>query len=279
MSALETRYLGHCQICEGEQKLAGGRVQPDPPGSTRALLVHHGYRRPGDGAIHGDCPGVAHEPYEHSCEQCKVYLAERQQLLAVKHNYLANLKAGNVTRFVDRSLVRHGLGSWVEFVAGVTAPWLWEQYVKNRIAAVEWSIVEVEREVTRMEKRIAAWKLAPIRTIEEEKAEKRAAKAVRDAEKAEKRAAKRAKEDATKAKLEALRQRRETISKEFRDAFLKAAAEKDLAEGRRLAAKLCLGKHSWLSARDLEIPEAFIALGLATREKTERGEWVRYLVY
>lgn len=47
---LTTRYIGNCQICEGEQKLHDGR------------MVHHGYKRPGDGQIDGDCPGVHADP-------------------------------------------------------------------------------------------------------------------------------------------------------------------------------------------------------------------------
>ena len=49
-----TRYLGNCQVCEGDQKLHHGR------------MVHHGYKRPGDGFI--VCPGVHQVPYEVSCD-------------------------------------------------------------------------------------------------------------------------------------------------------------------------------------------------------------------
>ena len=56
-----TRYIGNCQICEGDQKLHVGR------------MVHHGYQRPGDGAIRGDCPGVGQVPYEVSCDLVKSY--------------------------------------------------------------------------------------------------------------------------------------------------------------------------------------------------------------
>lgn len=40
-----------CQICECQQATRNGR------------MVHHGYKRPGDGYQHGDCYGVGHAPY------------------------------------------------------------------------------------------------------------------------------------------------------------------------------------------------------------------------
>lgn len=56
--------LGHCPVCEGEFKVRAGK------------LVHHGYERPGDGMIHGDCFAVGYEPYERSPKGCEDYKAE-----------------------------------------------------------------------------------------------------------------------------------------------------------------------------------------------------------
>jgi len=41
-TTLRVGTLGTCPVCEGEYKVKGG------------VLVHHGYRRPGDGAISND---------------------------------------------------------------------------------------------------------------------------------------------------------------------------------------------------------------------------------
>lgn len=41
-----------CQVCERQQCV-----------DSRGVMVHHGYTRPGDGWIHGDCFGVGHKPY------------------------------------------------------------------------------------------------------------------------------------------------------------------------------------------------------------------------
>lgn len=46
-----------CQACEGFFKL-----------NEKGLVVKHGFRRPGDGFLRGECLGVGHLPYEASCE-------------------------------------------------------------------------------------------------------------------------------------------------------------------------------------------------------------------
>lgn len=77
--ATVARYIGQCQVCEGDFKLLGGR------------LVHHGYKRPGYGEIVGDCPGVHEPPYEVSCELVKVLLAKHEPELAAAKDYLVEV--------------------------------------------------------------------------------------------------------------------------------------------------------------------------------------------
>src|SRR5271157_2183951 len=79
-----TRYIGNCQICEGDQKLHDG------------LMVHHGYRRPGTGYIVGDCPGVGEVPYEVSCELIKAHVARLKVYVKNRKAYLAALQSGRV---------------------------------------------------------------------------------------------------------------------------------------------------------------------------------------
>src|SRR5271157_5749029 len=90
-----TRYIGNCQICEGDQKLHDG------------LMVHHGYRRPGTGYIVGDCPGVGEVPYEVSCELRKAYLAA--------------LQSGRVKTVWGSQGLRR-VPQLVEYAVGVTEP-------------------------------------------------------------------------------------------------------------------------------------------------------------
>ena len=132
-----TRFIGNCQICERDQKLHVGR------------MVHHGYKRPGDGFILGDCPGVGQDPYEVSCDLVKSYRAGVEGRLANLESYLANLKAGKITYL--RELRKFWFGrqpsEWVEYVAGVTAPHYWTTAVANVTYQTESSISQCKRDI------------------------------------------------------------------------------------------------------------------------------------
>lgn len=80
-----TRHVGNCQICEGDQKLLDSR------------MVHHGYRRPGDGVIHGDCPGVGEVPYEVSCDLIKSHKTGLEAMLVGFRKRLRDILEGRVT--------------------------------------------------------------------------------------------------------------------------------------------------------------------------------------
>ena len=83
------RHVGNCQLCESDQKLRDGR------------MVHPGDLRPGDGYIHGDCPGVDEVPYEVSCDLIKVHKAALEHQLAGLRKRLAAIVAGEVTHFTQ----------------------------------------------------------------------------------------------------------------------------------------------------------------------------------
>lgn len=68
-----------CQVCERHQALEAGGV-----------LTHHGYRRPGDGSILGDCAGVGHAPYP-ATDALESYLASLQRHLEALRGQLADL--------------------------------------------------------------------------------------------------------------------------------------------------------------------------------------------
>lgn len=258
-----TRYIGNCQICEGDQKLHNGR------------MVHHGYQRPGHGTIVGDCPGVGGVPYEVSCDLVKSYKRGVKIQLLILKDRLADLKEGRVSYLTQ--VERHG--SWgtigqnvvIEFIAGVTEPYRWQRALESATWGVESNVRHCEREIERCERRIAAWKPLPIRTVEEEQVkadgEKAARKAVRDAA----RAARAAKYAASKAKQEALEAKRAAIRKDFEDKFRAlAAGSETLAyrqfEARKLLAELAKKKYRWTSKWELHCEEAFIALELAKQD-------------
>ncbi len=66
--------LGHCPVCSKLQKLAFRQ--------NTALMVLHGYARPGWGFISGSCFGVDSPPYELSAEGCVDYIAYLEREMA-----------------------------------------------------------------------------------------------------------------------------------------------------------------------------------------------------
>lgn len=266
-----TRYVGSCQICEGEFKL-----------TTDHVMVHHGYKRPGHGFIVGDCMAVGAPAYEQSCEVLKAYTAGIRKTLEDKRSYQAKLLAHEV-KVIPRATWPNGRGFnarpvWVDTHEG--EPEFARAYESAKYQ-VEADIRNYEREVARCEARIAAWKLLPVRTVEEVAREAKAAqdarKAVRDAAKAKRQAEAKARAD----KAADLKARREAIAAEFKAGFEKLAAGEITPEVKaaayKLAEKVSLRKHSsWLYCRDLGCDDALILLGLATRETVNGHPWIKY---
>lgn len=262
----KTRFLGCCQICGQEQKLHGGK------------LVHHGYKRPGWGEIVGDCYGVHAVPYEVSCELVKEYLGLVQRRLTEASSDLARWRAGKVTYFTEESRRFRGTSVLEHYALGVTEYWRFVRAVESRIHGMEQTVRLLTGEVKRLEKRIADWKPAATRTIEERMAEERAAKDVRAAERAAARKAKADKVAATQAKQAALAAKRQAIMDDFSVRFVALAAKPDSHERAREAMNLAYEtkktKYSFMYTRDLKCDEALITLGLARRDDRN---WVRYL--
>lgn len=204
-NATSTRHVGNCQVCEKDQKVQDGR------------MVHHGYVRPGDGRIHGDCPGVAQLPYEVSCDLVKVMRFSAQDELAHTEARLADLEAGRVpvlTEWVKR-WVRTDTGHedrLVEnvYVAGVTERREFRYQTDRQIDRARQAIRHLTRHVTHLDARIAAWQARPVRTVEEEVRKAEAVKAERQAVLEARRAERKAKEDAKAARKADMMKRRFT---------------------------------------------------------------------
>lgn len=75
---IATRYVGFCAACEGDFRLTDHAQDAHQHGQRvrhgDLVLVHHGFKRPGEGEIRGDCMCVAQVPYEVSCEPLRPYL-------------------------------------------------------------------------------------------------------------------------------------------------------------------------------------------------------------
>jgi hypothetical protein len=264
---MTTRYVGNCQICEGDQKLHGGR------------LVHHGYQRPGHGYIVGDCPGVHEPPYEASCDLLVRHIAGLCGYIERQTDYLARLQGGEIAELYLEEREGHGRDRrtvQVRVVAGTPdankydisySATRWERALRHAVSETESNLRAAKADIVRCKKRVVAWVEKPIRTVEEEqqkadglRAERKAAKqAVRDA-----RAAKKA---ATAAKHEALKAKRAAIRADF-DAQFNALAASTAPDRKAAAIRLLQQtrktKFAWLALWDLRCETALRDLGLAT---------------
>jgi hypothetical protein len=269
--ATTTRFIGNCQICEGDQKLHNER------------MVHHGYKRPGHGSIEGDCPGVDEVPYETSCELIKAYKLRIEAQLVNLTTYLADLKAGKITHITEYRIYRSRKSEFIEYHAGVTAPHTWSSALQSKTYQIESSIEQCRFTIERCARRIAAWKPMPIRTVEEEQAKADADKAARKAVVDAARAARAAKKAATKAKQEALEARRTAIMDDFRSQIRALVESPESDEARKAAAvklaqEMKKSKYSWMSIYRLGCDQEFVKLGLARPEKGYHDrEYVTYL--
>lgn len=196
MSAnVKVGLLGICPACEGEFKVRDGK------------LVHHGFTRPGDGQIHGDCFAVGYEPYQRSTKGCEDYKAVIETRLADLEKFLNEIPART---YWSELVVKGWSRSEIEtrqYVLGVTDRYTWERFVDNKTRETEYAIRQCKSEIARMERLIGAWSLKDLREVTEEVAAAQV-KAQRDARAAE-RAAKKAEKDAKAAALKAKRDARD----------------------------------------------------------------------
>lgn len=117
---------GTCQCCFGGYETR----QKGDKGDFR--LVLHGYQRPGDGYIIGDCRGHGHVPYEVSCEQTKVFREELKGILAAREERREQLQTDKVPtltasvstgkRIPDTNPRHRGYGMTVEEHKDVEVP-------------------------------------------------------------------------------------------------------------------------------------------------------------
>ncbi len=130
-----------CQLCEGHFC------------SKQGLLVKHGYKRPGDGYLHGECGGTGHAPFP-ATDALVVY----RDMIARMHSdtfaWLSSLHAGVVTHAVvkdedaqwqamrcPRSERAALLLKTRDLFVGVSAP----DDLKKAFAAMTWAAEQKER--------------------------------------------------------------------------------------------------------------------------------------
>lgn len=267
--------LGTCGVCEREIAVQDGK------------LVHHGYRRPGDGQIHGDCFAVGYEPYERSTEASVAYQKMVAASIPGMQARLSRLLDGKVASFKEFD---HWKRQVVYYAVGVTELYAWVQQVQAKIHEVEGRIRMAEFEVARMDKLVAAFELRPLGS------ESRAGEKVRKEKEA--RAAERAAKKAVRdEKTRKLAEKKAAVASKTKDVEVRFLAELerlvDTADAtderasyklRCAAEELCArftreckkAPRVSISLYDLERADLFVRAGLATRD---REGYVSYRVY
>jgi hypothetical protein len=144
-----------CQICESGIKANTG------------VIAHHGYQRPGQGWQTSSCFGARHVPYETGCdalppaiERCSNFIeAQKKHLEDFTHNPPATLtRYGRGLGHKDEVFERpegyvyneqHGSFNYNEKYA---------LQHHNAIYHIKKNIEHAERDLPRLEKRLADWK-------------------------------------------------------------------------------------------------------------------------
>lgn len=81
---------GSCPCCFGLHKLL-----------SNGTMVHHGFERPGDGNIYGDCFGVSYKPFEVSPEGTIAYAKDLRQTQAYTEADMAFLESDKCTEISE----------------------------------------------------------------------------------------------------------------------------------------------------------------------------------
>lgn len=174
------RLVGTCPVCERQQKVT-------PAGA----MVHHGFRRPGTGSIHGDCFGVGFKAYELSSEGCAAYQEMLASWLQGAEMQLARYRS-RPEKINTEPNFRGQIATYHRDDPDREKRHRYEKTLEDAIRRAQYMIGEFRREDQRMLRLIQAWAPAPLLEIDEEgltpaKREERAErKAERDAKRAEK---------------------------------------------------------------------------------------------
>lgn len=147
-------------------------IKMDPSGR----MVHHGFQRPGDGQIHGDCMGVGTVPYEVSREAGEVALAGWKKSLNHQLSMVAAFKSGEITeikiagltwRSPDKTCKPSGDAGWQTRDEG-DVRWMnnlaWQDLVNAKVKVHEQAADEAEREVRLYEHAVETWRVRPLPT-------------------------------------------------------------------------------------------------------------------
>ncbi len=154
MKTAKTKYLGCCQICEGEFKIQNG------------LTSTHGYTRPGHGYIVGLCGGAKELPYETSCELIKSYLVGLKAMLERTKERVVELQSPTLQYFsrTEMDLWTRSMKT-TEYAVGLSDKYAFADALKSLVYKMTNQVKAIEFDIVRLTKRIETWELKAVREV------------------------------------------------------------------------------------------------------------------
>lgn len=146
--ARDWTHTGTCGVCNQNIKMEG-------MGKGTALVLH-GYRRPGDGQVYGECFGRGYEPYELSPKAVLDYVVRLKKIEASQVEELVSLTSGAEVRLSKQ--VRQADWSTKTVWVRVGEPEFVDM-LKSVIHAVETKLRITRSDIAHYTKKGAEWKL------------------------------------------------------------------------------------------------------------------------
>lgn len=137
---------GSCPCCFGLYKLLAD-----------GTMVHHGFQRPGDGSIYGDCFGVKHKPFEISNEGTVAYAAALRQAQANTEKRLALLQSDKCVEIDEEVSEGFGRNRTTKTVTHARGTADFERVVAVRVLRAESQIAQLKAHAAQLEKMAADW--------------------------------------------------------------------------------------------------------------------------
>lgn len=137
---------GSCPCCFGLHKML-----------DNGTMVHHGFQRPGDGSIYGDCFGVKYKPFEVSNEGTVAYAAALRTAQANAEKRLAFLQSDKCVEIDEEVSEGFGRNRTTKTVTHARGTADFERVVAVRVLRGENEIGHLKAHASQLEKLAADW--------------------------------------------------------------------------------------------------------------------------
>ena len=136
---------GTCAVCGGNFKRFGTGIG------------HHGFKRPGDGMLHGACFGVGHLPWELSPVGAMEYIAQAlEPTKARAEKRLEMLTTGQITEFMEAP-PHWKVGALPETITKELEPERFARKLASEIGQTERYIAMLTADIKHFRSKVAGW--------------------------------------------------------------------------------------------------------------------------